>query len=70
MTPDMLDKLLPHWVMDFASIFMGLCFVATLLIKVLPTPQEITWKPYQVLFNTVQRFSLVRRNCGPTAGER
>lgn len=62
MTTDVLDQLLPHWALHFAAFFMGACFVATLLIRVIPTPPEIDWKPWAVIYKTVERFSLVRKD--------
>ena len=39
--------------------YFGLvCLVASLLIRVLPGPEEIAWKPYSILYGIVRRASL------------
>jgi hypothetical protein len=39
--------------------YVGLiCLAASLLMRILPTPDEIGWKPYAVLYGIVRRASL------------
>lgn len=39
--------------------YFGLvCLVASLLLRILPAPEEIAWKPYTVLHGVVVRASL------------
>ena len=47
-----------HW---FSTGFLTASLVASKLIQVIPTPSEISWKPYVVIYNTVQRLSVAAR---------
>jgi hypothetical protein len=39
--------------------YIGLtCLAASLLMRILPTPEEIDWKPYAVFYGIVRRASL------------
>lgn len=50
MTTDLLVEV-THW-------FGTICLIASLAIRVLPTPEEIPARAYRVLYNTIRRFSL------------
>ena len=43
---------------EFLHYFGVTCLVASLLIRVLPAPEEIDWKPYAVFYGIVHRASL------------
>ena len=60
MNPDIFG-IIPPWAAQAAIIYAGCSLVATLLVQFIPTPQEIQWKPYVILFNTLQRLSIHRR---------
>lgn len=42
------------------TFYMSASAIATALIQFIPTPKEITWKPYVIFYNTVQRLSVIR----------
>lgn len=59
---DLIDQVVPHWVRDFSTFAFSLQVVATIVIGWLPTPLEIEWRPYVLLYKTVQRISYYRPN--------
>jgi hypothetical protein len=41
--------------------YIGLiCLAASLLMRILPTPEEVGWKPYVIFYGIVRRASLNR----------
>lgn len=40
-----------HW-------FGTVCLVASLLVRVIPLPEEIPWRGYRVLYNVLRRCAL------------
>jgi hypothetical protein len=43
---------------EILHYFGLICLVASLLMRILPAPSEISWKPYAVLYAIVRRASL------------
>ena len=43
---------------EILHYFGLICLVASLLMRVLPVPGEISWKPYAILYGIVRRASL------------
>jgi hypothetical protein len=43
---------------EILHYFGLICLVASLLMRILPAPCEIRWKPYAVLYGIVRRASL------------
>jgi len=43
---------------EILHYFGMLCLLASLLIRILPPPEEIAWKPYSVFHGIVRRASL------------
>ena len=61
------EDLLPHWIEHWSPYYVAACGIATILVSVIPTPQEIAevWPKampaYRLIYNLVQRLSLVRQ---------
>jgi len=45
-------------VTEIVHYFGLVCLVASLMIRVLPDPQEVNWRPYSILHGIVRRASL------------
>ena len=64
--PDIIDKVVPHWALDFGIAFTGACFVATLLARVMPPPPMFPWEKgrpyYAFVFFIVDSLNLSRKN--------
>ena len=57
MNPDILDQVLPHWVMDVTSVLVAIQILATIIIRYLWPPPEINWKPYTLFYKLVERLA-------------
>jgi hypothetical protein len=45
-------------VTEILHYFGLICLIASLLLRILPSPEEINWKPYTVFHGIVRRASL------------
>lgn len=55
--------------MQLIHYFGLVCFCASLLIRVLPAPQEISWKPYAIFYEVVHKASLNLPSPTPGGGD-
>ena len=64
--PDLIDKVVPHWALDFGVAFTGACFVATLIARIMPPPSMFPvekLRPYYAfMFFIVDSLNLSRKN--------
>lgn len=47
-----------HW---FSTSYLLASIVASYLVRTIPPPNEVSWRPYVIFFNTLQRLSLGAR---------
>jgi hypothetical protein len=45
-------------VTEIVHYFGIACLIASLLMRILPTPEEINWKPYSIIHGMIHRASL------------
>ena len=63
----MFDALIPHWVEHLGAYYMAAGVLATMLISFVPPPHEFAevWPKaapvYKLIYNSIQRLSLVRQ---------
>lgn len=43
---------------EVVHVFGLICLVSSLLIRILPSPPEINWRPYSILYGIIRRASL------------